>query len=412
MQPGGFMEYIPRQLEKTVQEMCRQFKVTLVTGPRQVGKTTMLCNCLKEKYEYVTLDDMNDLSLAKSDPALFFKNHTLPVLIDEVQYAPELFRYIKFLVDRKDNRGLICLTGSQTYLLMKNVSESLAGRIGIADMLGLSLREKNDVAFSRPFLPTTEYADERSKELKPYQNIWQAIFRGGMPELADPACNWEFFFRSYVKSYIERDVRSLLQIKDETLFYRFLVTLAARTGELFVPNDIANSLGISLKTVQSWTAILETSGLVYLLRPYENNITKRTIKTPKLYFTDTGLVCYLVGWDNPKVAENGAMSGSLFETFVVSEIIKSYLNAGEDTRNIFFYRDRDMKEIDLLILKNGVLYPVEIKKSARPALEMAKNFPVLKTGFDITVGQGCILCLAEKRTILSDTVSVLPVEYI
>lgn len=403
------MEYIKRHAAGTLKEMLAQFKVVLVTGPRQVGKSTLLKNELPE-YEYVTLDDISELEVAKESPALFFKNHTLPLIIDEVQYAPELFRHIKLILDKSDERGKICLTGSQTYELMQNVSESLAGRIGILELEGFSLREIAGTDFVRPFLPDSTYIMEHKNFLVLYDDIWQHIFTGSMPEMQSKASNWDFFYRSYIKSYIERDVRNLMNIKDETLFYKFIVALAARTGCLFNAADIANTIGVSLKTIQSWTSILEASGIIFFLRPYENNLLKRTIKTPKIYFYDTGLVCNLVGWDNPKVAQNGAMAGELFETFVISEIMKSYQNAGLSTKNLYFYRDGNQKEIDLLIQKSGLLYPVEIKKSVQPTVTMAKNFPVLKQVDSLQCGT--ILCQCEKHLYLSDTVQCLPLEYL
>ena len=403
------MPYIQRHAKQTLMKMLSQFKVVLVTGPRQVGKTTLLQNELKN-FEYVTLDDMAELEQARSDPALFFKNHSLPVVIDEVQYAPELFRYIKFLVDKSDAKGQICLTGSQTYSLMQNVSESLAGRIGILELQGLSLREKQKVNFFEPFVPDSDYIQNRLENLVQYNDIWNDIFYGSMPEMTNKEIDWNFFYRSYVKSYIERDVRNLMNIKDESLFYKFMVALAARTGCLFNAADIANSTGVSLKTIQNWISVLEASGIIFFLRPYENNILKRTVKTPKIYFNDTGLVCYLVGWDNPKVAQNGAMAGELFETFVISEIAKTYFNSGADLRSFFFYRDSNQKEIDLLISKNGSLFPVEIKKSAQVSISMAKNFPAVKLLNEIQTGT--ILCQCDKKMFLSETVQALPLEFV
>ena len=403
------MEYIQRHIRQTLLQMLAQFKVVLVTGPRQVGKSTLLQHELKG-FEYVTLDDMAELNLAKSDPAIFFKNHCLPLIIDEVQYAPELFRYIKLLLDKSEKRGQICLAGSQTYSLMQNVSESLAGRIGILELQGFSLREKYGVPFYEPFVPGADYITRRGRHLVAYEDVWREIFRGSMPEMRREDISWELFYRSYVKSYIERDVRNLMNVKDENLFYKFMVALAARTGCLFNAADIANSIGVSLKTVQNWISVLAASGIAFLLRPYENNLLKRVVKTPKVYFYDTGLVCYLVGWDNPKVAQNGAMSGGLLETFMISEIAKSYFNSGKDGRNLFFYRDRNQKEIDLLISAKASIYPVEIKKTAQPAAAMAKNFPALRQIQEMQAGT--VLCQCEKQMFLSESVQTVPLEYV
>lgn len=405
------MQYIERHIEHVLLAMMNQFKVVLVTGPRQVGKSTTIKHILPS-YEYVSLDDMRELEMAKTDPGLFFKNHTLPLVIDEVQYAPELFRQIKLICDKTDLKGQICLTGSQTYLLMQNVSESLAGRIGILEMQGMSARELNGVSFDAPFIPTNSYIDERKKALKPYNHIWSYIFRGSMPELCDSKINWSMYYRSYVQSYIERDVRSMMNIKDVHVFYKFMVALASRTGMLFNAQDIANTIDVTIKTVQSWISILEASGIIYFLHPYENNILKRTTKKSKIYFYDTGLVCYLVGWDNEEVAKNGAMSGALMESFVVSEIAKSYLNSGKDMRSFFFYRDRNQKEIDLLIYHSGSLYPVEIKSTTHPKAEMAKNFTVLKNTEFVSIQSGTILSQVDRIITLSDKLRAIPIEYI
>ena len=407
-----FMEYITRAIEPYVKEMTSQFKVILVTGARQIGKTTMLTKCLGKNYEYVVLDDINELEQARQDPTLFFKSHKLPILIDEVQLAPELFRQIKLIVDKEEKKGLVCLTGSQTFRLIQNAGESLAGRICIIDMAGLSLRELNGIDFFKPFIPTEQYMEQRSMCLSRYENLWQKIHRGFMPELTDEKLNWERYYRSYIRTYINRDIRDLIKASNLITFNNFMITMAARTGELFNAAGIANDIGISLKTVQEWTSMLEGSGIIKLIYPFERNISKRAIKTPKLYFMDTGLVCNLVGWSNATVAQNGAMSGNLFETFVVSEIIKSHLNAGKDCSNIYFYRDHNRNEIDLVIEENHVLYPIEIKKSAHPQIEMAKAFTQLQSIPEYTIGHGCILCLTDTRRELSETVTALPIEFV
>ena len=406
------MKYISRSIESYIKDMILQFKVVLVTGARQVGKTTMLKKCLGNDYEYVVLDDINELELAQKDPILFFKSHKLPILIDEVQLAPQLFRQIKLLVDKSDTKGLICLTGSQTFRLVQNSGESLAGRICIIDMTSFSFRELFNIKFFEPFIPSLDYITKREKKIIKYDNIWQKIHRGSMPELSDSNIKWDQFYRSYIRTYINRDIRDLIKAANVTTFNKFLICIAARTGELYNAAAISNDIGISLKTVQEWTNMLEGSGIIRLIHPFERNITKRAIKTPKIYFMDTGLVCNLVGWTTPTVAQNGAMSGSLFETFIVSEILKSYLNAGKDCSNIYFYRDHNQNEIDLVIEENAVLYPIEIKKTAHPQLEMAKAFSQLKTIPNYTVGHGAILCQIDKKIELSEDVTALPVEFI
>ena len=392
--------------------MKNQFRVLLITGSRQVGKSTLLKEKYPSEYEYVTLDDFLELSLAQSDSALFFKNHPIPIIIDEVQRAPDLFLQIKLIADNQTEKGKIILTGSQSHKLLSKAADSLAGRVCLINMASLSLREKYNIDFNTEFLPTTEYFLERKKIIKPYENLWHHIWRGSMPELTDESIEWESFYRSYIRTYLERDVADLINSKNLVKFNNFMQCIAARVGELFNADSIAQDIGVSNKTITEWTSILESSGIIRLLQPYEKNISKRAIKSPKIYFMDTGLVCYLVGWSSSQTAMNGAMSGGLFENFVVSEIIKSYYNAGHDTKHIYFYRDKDKKEIDLIIEKDNILYPIEIKKSAHPTLDMAKHFSVLSKISEKTVGQGCILCQCNKMLYLSENIISVPVEFL
>ena len=404
--------YINRHILTYVSRMKNQFRVLLITGSRQVGKSTLLKEKLLPEYEYVTLDEFTELSLAQNDTALFFKNHPLPVIIDEVQRAPDLFLQIKLLADNSKEKGQIILTGSQSYRLLSKAADSLAGRVCIINMTSLSLREKFSIDFNREFLPTADYIESRKKSIIPYDNLWNHIWRGSMPELADDSMEWEPFYRSYIRTYLDRDVADLITTKNLVKFHNFMQCIAARVGELFNAESLARDVGVTSKTIAEWTSILESSGVIRLLQPYEKNVSNRAIKTPKIYFMDTGLVCFLVGWTSAQVAMNGAMAGRLFENFVVSEIIKSYYNAGHETEKIFFYRDKDKREIDLIIEKDNTLYPIEIKKSARPGIEMAKHFPVLSKLADISVGQGCIICQCDKSSYLSDDVVALPIEYI
>lgn len=392
--------------------MLNQFKIILITGSRQVGKSTMLKEKLSSEYEYVVFDDFNELDLAKNDPALFIKNHKIPLIVDEVQRAPDLFLQLKYIVDQSSEKGKIVLTGSQSYKLLKTVSDSLAGRVCIIDMASLSMREKLQIDFNLNFLPVDDYFEARSQKLNKYEDLWTHIQRGSMPELYDQNIEWESFYRSYVRTYLERDVAELINVKNLLKFNNFMKCLASRTGELVNSDAIARDVGVSVKTIQEWTSILESSGIICLLHSYENNLTNRTVKTPKVYFMDTGLVCYLVGWSSSQVAMNGAMSGALFENFVISEIIKSYYNSGHDAQNLYFYRDKEKHEIDLVIEKDGVLYPVEIKKSSRPTIDMTKHFSVLSKIPGKTVSKGCILCQCEKKIFLSDDVIAVPVEYL
>lgn len=404
--------YINRHILPYLERMKKQFRVLLITGSRQVGKSTLLKNKLLPEYDYVTLDDFSDLSIAQEDASLFFKNHPLPVIVDEVQRAPNLFLQIKLLADNSEEKGKIILTGSQSYKLLSNAADSLAGRVCIINMSSLSLREKYGIDFNTEFLPTEEYISKRKKSVKTYANLWNHIWRGSMPELADDTVEWESFYRSYIRTYIDRDVADLIDVKNLVKFNNFMQCIASRVGELFNADSLARDVGVTSKTISQWTSILESSGVIKLLQPYEKNVSNRAVKTPKIYFMDTGLVCHLVGWSSSQVAMNGAMSGSLFENFVISEIIKSYYNSGHDSKDIYFYRDKDKKEIDLIIEKDNILYPIEIKKSAQPTIDMAKSLSVLHKIPGKTVGQGCILCQCDKMHYLSDNVAALPVEYI
>ncbi len=404
--------FINRHIISYIHRMKNQFRVLLITGSRQVGKSTLLKEKYLSEYEYVPLDDFSELSLAQSDSALFFKNHPIPIIIDEVQRAPDLFLQIKLIADNQTEKGKIILTGSQSHKLLSKAADSLAGRVCLINMASLSLREKYNIDFNTEFLPTAEYFLDRKKFIKPYENLWHHIWRGSMPELADEFIEWESFYRSYIRTYLERDVADLINSKNLVKFNNFMQCIAARVGELFNADSIAQDIGVSNKTITEWTSILESSGIIRLLQPYEKNISKRAIKSPKIYFMDTGLVCYLVGWSSSQTAMNGAMSGGLFENFVVSEIIKSYYNAGHDTKHIYFYRDKDKKEIDLIIEKDNILYPIEIKKSAHPTLDMAKHFSVLSKNSEKTVGQGCILCQCNKMLYLSEDIISVPVEFL
>ena len=404
--------FINRHILPYINRMKTQFRVLLITGSRQVGKSTLLKEIFLPEYEYVTLDDFTELSLAQNDPALFFKNHPLPVIVDEVQRSPDLFLQIKLLADNSKNKGQIVLTGSQSYKLLSKAADSLAGRVCIISMASLSLREKFKVDFNTEFLPTAEYIEQRKQTMRTYENIWSHIWRGSMPELADISIEWEPFYRSYIRTYLDRDVADIINAKNLVKFHNFMQCIAARVGELFNADSLAKDVGVTSKTIAEWTSILESSGVIRLLQPYEKNVSKRAVKTPKVYFMDTGLVCFLVGWSSAQVAMNGAMSGGLFENFIVSEIIKSYYNAGHETEKIYFYRDKDKREIDLVIEKDNILYPIEIKKSALPALDMAKHFSALTKINGISVGQGCIICQCDKPLYLSDKVIALPIEYI
>ena len=404
--------YLHRSIENVLEKAIGQTKVVLVTGARQTGKTTVIQNTFSD-YNYITLDDENMLRLAKTDPSLFFKDQEYPLIIDEVQYAEELFRTIKLIVDRNPQKGQVILTGSQTHKLMEAASSMLVGRMSILEMSSLSLRELFKVEYSKPFIPTERYIKERKNHLAKYDDLWKRIHRGSMPELLDENRDWEWFYRDYIRTYLERDIRKIINLKDELKFRSFLISLAARSGQIIVYEDIASDVGVDIKTVQNWLSIVETSGIVKLIHTYKNNAIKRMIKSPKLYFMDTGLMCYLVGWKTYEQAKNGAMSGNIFETFVVSEIIKSYFNAGMDIKDrLFYYRDKDKKEIDLLILEDGIIHPIEIKSAASVRKDMIRNFSVLGNKKEISVGRGAVICLSENIVPITESVDALPIEYI
>ena len=406
--------YINRHAEKTVQELAQMFGAVLVAGPRQVGKTTMLAQ-LTGGMNCATLDDPILRASAEEESGTFFKDNPPPVFVDEIQKAPALFEQIKLYLDRERKKGQFFLCGSQQFKMMKGVSESLAGRIGLVTLLGFSLRESHGVAFDIPFLPTAEYFSQRKMNTVDisYDEVWNTIHRGSMPELQDnPDFNWQMFYGAYVRTYIERDVRELSEIGDTVKFTRFMVAAAASTGQLLNLSSLARDVGISQPTAERWLGILAASNLVYLLQPYSNNITKRAVKTPKLYFLDTGLAAYLTKWNTPDVLKNGAMAGAFFESFVVSEIVKSYYNRGILELPLYFYRDKDMNEIDLLIEENGMLHPIEMKKHADPQKKDVKAFDLLDKIPNIKRGPGGVICLYDKLITLQGEDKIIPVNFL
>ena len=406
--------YTPRHAENAVEKLSKMFGAILVAGPRQVGKTTML-KTLAKNVRYVTLDDPIMLSSAREESGTFFKDNMPPVFIDEIQKAPELFPYIKMLLDAEKKKGQFFMCGSQQFKMMKNVSESLAGRIGLVTLLGFSLRETHGVSFNDPFVPSEDYLLARKKELSKvaYDDVWETIHRGSMPELYDnPDYDWRYFYGAYVNTYIERDVRELSEIGDIVKFARFMTAAAASIGSLLNIASLARDVGVSQPTAEKWLSILVSSNIVYLLRPYSSNMLKRAVKTPKLYFLDTGLTAYLTRWNSPEVLKSGAMAGAFFENFVIAEIIKSFYNKGIIDPPLWFYRDRDMNEIDLLLEDSGTIYPLEIKKHVDPDKEDVKVFPVLDKISGIKRGPGGVVCLYDKMVRLKDNDRVIPVSYL
>lgn len=401
-------------MEATILKASSSFPVIMVTGPRQIGKTTMLQRCAEPKRRYITLDDLNERVLAKNDPELFFKRNPPPILIDEVQYAPELFTYIKIICDQKREPGLFWLTGSQKFHLMQNISESLAGRVAILDLLGLSQAEIFNHTKNQPLLPTVEWLnDARSHAIKSFNlmDIYRRIWIGSFPQIVmQPDTDRDLFYSSYVQTYIQRDVREITNINNETGFYNFLRAVAARTGQLLNYAELAKDADINHRTVKDWLNILETSGIIYLLRPYHNNVINRLIKTPKLYFLDTGLCSYLTRWQSVESLEAGAMSGHILETYIFTEILKSYWHNGKEAY-FNFYRDKDDREVDLIIDQNNTLYPIEIKKTANPRSSAPTNFKFL-SGLQKDIGHGMVICLADKDMPLSHDVDAVPITYL
>ena len=400
--------YYERTLFPIIENATDTFPAVLVTGPRQVGKTTIFEHNLDGR-NYVSLDLPSARELAQRDPALFFKTYTPPLMIDEVQYAPELFPYIKIIIDTEKKNGLFWLTGSQIFHLMKNVTESLAGRVAILNLQGFSQAEKLGKPDITPFLPSFEI--RKDVPIFSLSDVYEMIWKGSYPRLIiNKNASWKLFYDSYISTYLERDVRAILNITQEHSFLQFLRAAAARTGQLLNCSDMARDVDVSVNTIKAWLSVLETSGLIFFLYPYSNNLTSRVAKTPKLYFFDTGLACWLTGWDNANVLENGAMSGAMLETYVISEIIKSYWHNGERA-NIYFYRDKDKKEIDLIIERRGVLHPIEIKRTASPNLKDVKNFEILKRTGRKT-GIGGLICLIDTPLPLKEDVMAIPVSYL
>jgi hypothetical protein len=400
-----------RHADEAITKLTKMFGAVLVTGARQVGKTTLLQEAAKHA-GYVSLDDKIQLAHAVRQSGSFFKDNPPPVFIDEIQYAPNLFSQIKIILDKSKKKGQFFLSGSQQFEMMKNVSESLAGRLGILNLPGISLRERLGISVRKPFLPTEEYFSCRQKELAeiPYSDVWKIIHRGSFPELcANPDFDWQMFFAAYVKTYIERDVRSLAQVGDEIKFLQFMTIAASCTGQLLNLASLARDVGISQPTAERWLSILVTSNLIFLLTPYHNNIAKRTIKTPKLYFSDTGLAAYLTRWNTPEVIKNGAMAGAFFETFIIGEILKSYSNNGILNPPFYFYRDRDGNEIDLLIEDSGTLYPIEIKKHADPDKSDISKFFILNKIPSVKRGQGGVICLYDNLVTLDGRDKAIPI---
>ena len=410
------MMYINRAISEVLKKRVKASKCLLLTGARQVGKTTLIRHEFA-KYNTISFDDKMARLQAKEEPKLFFLNNPCPLFIDEVQKECGILEDIKLIVDNTDKRGQFIFSGSQKLELMKEISESLAGRVSVTELCGLSMREIKGVKFNRRFVPSEEYISAREKELKKYDDLWGIIHKGSYPEMYSGQREWQDFYSSYVETYLERDINELINT-DSITFFKFMTAAAARTGEVLNYASIAGDVGVSEPTVKTWISILERTGIIYLLQPYSSSALSRAIKSPKIYFRDTGLACYLTRWLTPDALKNSAVAGNMFETFVISEIIKSYSNEGYDYRfNIFYYRGKDRSstmenEIDLVIEENGILYPVEIKMSGNPKANMGKTNVVLDKIPEKKRGTGVILCLTERKTYLRENLLALPIEYI
>ncbi len=391
--------YISRQLENQILQASKQYPVVMVCGQRQVGKSTMLNHIRESGRKYVTLDDANARRLAMTDVALFFETYGYPLLIDEFQRVPSILLEMKKIIDQKaldgeDNSGMFWLTGSQKFVMMQNVAESLAGRVAVFDMAGLSSAEidgRNNGVFS----PELSKLKERMKDNQPkdIHKIFARIFQGSMPKLAMSDIDRDRYYMDYVNTYLERDIKDLSQVGKLNEFYDFLVYMAARTAQELKYDEIAKSIGVSAPTAKNWVSILERSGVIHIIRPYYNNVTNRLVKTPKVYFMDTGLAAYLCRWPDAETLEHGNMAGAYFETYVVSEIIKSYYNAGKPV-DLYYYRDIDKKEIDLVIVEGDKVYPIEIKKAKNP-VDADKHFGVLEK-LGLKVQTGVIICMSDE----------------
>lgn len=404
------MRYIARNLEKVVLEVTKEYPVVLVTGPRQVGKTTMLQKLMEgTDRNYVSLDDLNERNLAKTDPEMFLQLHKPPILIDEVQYAPELFVYIKIHVDKYHNAGDFWLTGSQVFKLMSGIQESLAGRVAVLSLTSLSQAEICGGEM-QPFTLDIEKLSARRKERTAADTgvIFDRIFRGSMPAIvSEKNSNSQIFYSSYLTTYIERDVREVSDAIDSLKFLHFITAVAARCGQILNIAEVARDADINQKQAKNWLGVLETLGLIFYLHPYSNNMLKRLVKTPKLYFYDTGLVCYLTKWSSAETLQSGAMNGAILENYVVAEIRKTYLNCGKDPY-MYYYRDKDAREIDIILEHDGVLNPIEIKKSANPGSELIKVFKLLDKS-SAKRSKGAVVCMKPELSAIDRENYIIPV---
>lgn len=405
------MDYIKRTLEQKILEINEDYSCLLLIGPRQVGKTTMLEHLMGgTNRQKVTLDDIENRRLAKTDPALFLELHPAPVLIDEVQYAPELFSYIKINVDNGAAPGSYWLTGSQAFQLMELAQESLAGRTAIVHMSALSQSELYGDHWSEPLSLNLQKLNSRKEHLAACGSaeMFERIWNGGMPgHRSGRFKDRDVFYSSYIQTYINRDVTDMIPGVDKLLFADFIRAAACRVGQMLNTHDIAGDVGVSDDTAKRWLQVLEKSEVIFYLRPYSDNLLRRTVKTPKMYFFDTGLVAYLTKYSSPEILMNGAMNGAILENYTVAEIRKTWLNSAKECL-MHYYRDKDTNEIDMVVEADGELHPIEIKKSTNPGTELASAFKVLDKGA-VPRGTGAILCLREELSAIDRSTFILPI---
>lgn len=403
------MDYIKRDMEQLILSLSREYACILVSGPRQVGKTTMLEHIKPQGMSVVTLDDLSERQLARSDPETFFALHPLPVMIDEVQYAPELFARIKMMIDGGAPAGSFWLTGSQAFGLMRLAGESLAGRVALLHLTPLSQHEIYGKESAEPFDVSLDALKRRAagRDVADITEVYTRIWNGSLPgHIGGRYTNRGVFYSGYLQTYIERDVRDEIPGADPVRFSDFIRAAACRAGGLLNVHAIATDVGVSDDTAKRWLGVLERSGVVFFLHPYSDNLLKRTVKAPKLYFFDTGLVCYLTRYSSPEILMNGAINGAVLENYVVAEIRKSFLNVGIDPP-LYYYRDKDNREIDICIESDGVLHPVEIKRTATPSRSAVTSFGALHSA-SLPVGTGAVICTGEKLSALSADVLVVP----